>query len=72
MYETGDKKIIVLLTYNYWIFRRIYLGLQCFVTLSTLAITIRQLRPDFAHKIFGDSRTEYCLLMVTLAEDASF
>ena len=53
-------------------FRRIYLGLQCSFNLTNIAVTVIQLRPDFPHKIFGDSRTEYCLLMVTLAEDASF
>lgn len=29
-------------------------------------------RPDFAHKYFGDKRTIYVLLMVALAQDCSF
>jgi hypothetical protein len=29
-------------------------------------------RPDFAHKHFGDKRTIYTLLMVALAQDCTF
>jgi hypothetical protein len=28
------------------------------------------MRPDYPHKLFGDVRVKYCLLMITLAMDA--
>ncbi|OYU54600.1 MAG: hypothetical protein CFE25_14980 [Chitinophagaceae bacterium BSSC1] len=30
------------------------------------------MRPDYPHKVFGDIRISYCLLMVALAMDALF
>lgn len=30
------------------------------------------MRPDFAHKHFGDKRNVYVLLVVALAQDCSF
>ena len=39
---------------------------------SQLFIIFEKMVPDYAHKIFGDKRINYSLLMVTLAMDTAW